>query len=204
MGNHGVEQYPLPTLLRSYLDPAIDAGNLVEFKKEIRKVSALMLREEERTQDENECLEFLEEFLNQVYKMYKSPVDYDANEDAFNQLYTWPYLDLIGNSINTEECKGYFIQGQPILQSMDQQLKATGVSVDDKSQYKTDGVSEQAVRNITGVKNEHQENSSKFRYNPEDYTQLSSIVNPVIIKLTKKEDSTGMGNLDPMYSPPHY
>ncbi|CAO0801821.1 unnamed protein product [Mucor circinelloides] len=99
-----------------------------------------MLREEERTQDENECLEFLEEFLNQVYKMYKSPVDYDANEDAFNQLYTWPYLDLIGNSINTEECKGYFIQGQPILQSMDQQLKATGVSVDDKSQYKTDGL----------------------------------------------------------------
>jgi len=72
--------------------------------------------------------------------MYKSPVDYDANEDAFNQLYTWPYLDLIGNSINTEECKGYFIQGQPILQSMDQQLKATGVSVDDKSQYKTDGL----------------------------------------------------------------
>jgi len=65
-------------------------------------------------------------------------------------------------------------------------------------------VSEQAVRNITGVKNEHQENSSKFRSNPEDYTQLSSIVNPVIIKLTKKEDSTGMGNLDPMYSPPHY
>jgi hypothetical protein len=39
---------------------------LVEFKKEIRKISALLLREEERAQNENECLAFLEEFLNQA------------------------------------------------------------------------------------------------------------------------------------------
>lgn len=45
------------------------------------------------------------------------------------------------------------------------------------------------------VKNEHQANCSKFRYNTENYTQLSSIINPIIIKLTKEEDSAGMGNL---------
>ncbi|RCH84471.1 hypothetical protein CU098_006160, partial [Rhizopus stolonifer] len=170
---------------------------------------------------------------------------YDSNEDVFNQLYTWSYLDLIGSSINTDECKRYFIQGQPVLQSMGRQLKETCVLVDDKSQYKSDGLMklfnlkdlelllletsghfknsdkyiadeysfasvakfsqcllEQAVKNITDVENEHQKNSSKFRHNPEDYTQLSSIVSPVIIKLTK--DSAGMGNLGPMYSPPHH
>lgn len=72
--------------------------------------------------------------------MYKSSVKYDSNEDAFNQLYTWPYLDLIGSSLNTNEWKGYFIEGQPVLQSMSQQLKETGVFVDEKSQYKSDGL----------------------------------------------------------------
>lgn len=66
MGSHDVEQYTLPTVWRDHLDPATDTTNLVEFKKEIRKVSVLILREEERAQNENECLEFLEEFLNQV------------------------------------------------------------------------------------------------------------------------------------------
>lgn len=68
--------------------------------------------------------------------MYNSKVKYDSNEDAFNQLYTWPYLNLIGNCINS----GYFIQGQPVLQSMCRQLKETGASVDEKSQYKSDGL----------------------------------------------------------------
>ncbi|KAI7905809.1 uncharacterized protein BX663DRAFT_500982 [Cokeromyces recurvatus] len=324
MESHDVEQYTLPTVLCDHLDPAIDATDLVEFKKEIRKLSVLILKEEERAQNENECLEFLEEFLNQVHKMYTSPVKYNSNEDAFNQLYTWPYLGLIGRSVNTDECKGYFIQGQPVLQSMSRQLKEVGIFADKRSQYKSDGLVkllnlkdlelllletsghfenndkvkisldhhkgvygilamlkciadeysfasvakfsqvkvfflhaaetklhlwsmryqpdglfdlwrelclevkphfedraiflpqlikfcwntkcllEQAVKNIIDIKKEHQENSSKFRYNPESYTQLSSIVNPVIVKLTKEEDSTGMGDLGPMYSPPHH
>ena len=63
---------------------------------------------------------------------------------------------------------------------------------------------EQAVNNIAECKNEHQEISSKYRYNPEMTTHLGSIINPVILKLTKEEDSVGMGNLGPIYSPPHY
>lgn len=73
-------------------------------------------------------------------KNFSIKFKYDSNEDVFNQLYTWSYLDLIGSSINTDECKRYFIQGQPVLQSMGRQLKETCVLVDDKSQYKSDGL----------------------------------------------------------------
>ncbi|KAG0938477.1 hypothetical protein G6F57_006685 [Rhizopus arrhizus] len=311
MENHEVEEYPLPPTLCKHLDAAIDSDNLIQFKKEMRKVLALISLNEERKQNEGEYLEFLEEFLTQVYKAYEAPIDHDSDEDAFNQLFTWPYLHLIGKSINSHDCKGYFVQGQPFLESMSHQLKATGVSVNEKSQYKTDGMIklfglknlellsletsghfsnsdnvkikldhhkgiygilamlkciadkysfasvekfsrvkvfflhaaetklhlwslhyqpdgffdlwresclqiqphfedrmvflpqlikfcwntkcllEQAVNNIAECKNEHQEISSKYRYNPEMTTHLGSIINPVILKLTKEEDCVG-------------
>ncbi|KAI9258436.1 hypothetical protein EDC94DRAFT_521959, partial [Helicostylum pulchrum] len=62
---------------------------------------------------------------------------------------------------------------------------------------------EQAVKNVIIVKDEHEKNRSTFRYNPEEYPQLSNIVNLVIIKLTKEEDASGMSRLSPMYSSPH-
>lgn len=134
MENHEVEEYPLPPTLCKHLDAAIDSDNLIQFKKEMRKVSALI------SLNEGEYLEFLEESFTQVYKAYEAPIDHDSDEDAFNQLFTWPYLHLIGKSINSHDCKGYFVQGQPFLESMSHQLKATGVSVNEKSQYKTDGM----------------------------------------------------------------
>ncbi|KAI9359490.1 hypothetical protein BD770DRAFT_319741, partial [Pilaira anomala] len=60
---------------------------------------------------------------------------------------------------------------------------------------------ENSVENICKLKNEHQANISDCVYNPEKYTRLSDIVNPAIIKLTKEEDSAGLGNLGPMFSP---
>ncbi|CAO3640887.1 unnamed protein product [Mucor hiemalis] len=62
----------------------------------------------------------------------------------------------------------------------------------------------QAVQNIVAVQNEHKDNSSKYHHNPEDFNSLSNIVNPVIMKLTKLEDGTGMSSLGPNYSPLHY
>ncbi|EIE88676.1 hypothetical protein RO3G_13387 [Rhizopus delemar RA 99-880] len=225
------------------------------------------------------------------YKMYKVPINHESSEDGFNQLFVWPFLDLIGSNTNVEDCQGYFMRGEPFLESMSRQLRATGISVDEKSQYKSDGLIklfglkknrslcclklqailgtliaqksswiitrgynklhlwsvryqadglfdlwrescleirpnfedrveflsqiikfcwntkrllEQAVNHLIDVKKEHQGNISKYRYNPEQFTQLSSIVNPVIMKLTKEEDGAGMGNLGPIYSPPHY
>ncbi|KAG1054981.1 hypothetical protein G6F43_003029 [Rhizopus delemar] len=70
--------------------------------------------------------------------------------------------------------------------------------------WNTKRLLEQAVNHLIEVKNEHQGNISKYRYNPEQFTQLSKIVNPVIMKLTKEEDGAGMGYLGPIYSPPHY
>lgn len=72
--------------------------------------------------------------------MYKVPINHESSEDGFNQLFVWPFLDLIGNNINVEDCQGYFMQGEPFLESMSRQLPATGISVDEKSQYKSDGL----------------------------------------------------------------
>lgn len=85
--------------------------------------------------------------INHVYhvliysiKGYETLYDYDSNEDAFNQAFVWPYLDLIGKTLNNNNCKDYFVQGQPCLESMTWQLKATGATVDETSQYKSDGL----------------------------------------------------------------
>lgn len=74
------------------------------------------------------------------YKMYKVPINHESSEDGFNQLFVWPFLDLIGSNTNVEDCQGYFMRGEPFLESMSRQLRATGISVDEKSQYKSDGL----------------------------------------------------------------
>ncbi|KAG1468825.1 hypothetical protein G6F56_003613 [Rhizopus delemar] len=320
---HEIESYQIPLLLREHLHAATNTDDLGQFKKEIRRISALILTNEKLKQGDVQCLEFLEEFLIQVVKGYEAPYDYDSNEDAFNQAFVWPYLDLIGKTLNSNNCKGYFVQGQPCLVSMGRQLKATSAIVDETLQYKSDGLIklfglknlelllletsghfsntdkvkikldhhkgmygilamlkciaddfpfasveafsrvkvffiqaadkrlhlwsvsykedglfdfwrescleilsdwddrmmylpqliqfcwnakrllENSVDNIHNLKKEHQANSSDCIYNPEKYTRLSDIVNPVIIKLTKEEDSVGLGNLGPMFSPQH-
>ncbi|KAG1121809.1 hypothetical protein G6F42_012070 [Rhizopus arrhizus] len=48
---------------------------------------------------------------------------------------------------------------------------------------------EKAVEDIIEVKKDHQINSAKYRYNPQECTQLSAIVNLIILKLTKEDDS---------------
>jgi hypothetical protein len=45
---------------------------------------------------------------------------------------------LTGQHLQINECKGCFVQGQPVSESMTQQLKELGIIVDDTSQYKTD------------------------------------------------------------------
>lgn len=72
------------------------------------------------------------------HEAYESPMPHVSDEDAFNQLFVWPYLHLVGKSVTNEGWKGYFVQGQPFLKSMSDQLRASAVIVDEKSQYKTD------------------------------------------------------------------
>lgn len=42
--------------------------------------------------------------------------------------------------MNFEDHRCYFVQGQPVLQSMNEQLKKTSGFVDEKSSYKSDGL----------------------------------------------------------------
>lgn len=44
---------------------------------------------------------------------------------------------------------------------------------------------------------------AKYRYSSDIPVLLYDIINPIILKLTKEEDSIGMAELGPFYSPPH-
>lgn len=72
--------------------------------------------------------------------MYSSHIDKYKYEDGFNQLFIWPYLDIIAKSITISNCNSDFESGQPPLQSMTQQLKANDIHSDEKSCYKSDGL----------------------------------------------------------------
>lgn len=63
---------------------------------------------------------------------------------------------------------------------------------------------EKAIKSIDKIRREHEEVTSKHRYNPELIPHLGDIINPVLLKLTKEDDAVGMGKLGPIYSPPHY
>ncbi|KAG0822793.1 hypothetical protein G6F16_011166 [Rhizopus arrhizus] len=56
---------------------------------------------------------------------------------------------------------------------------------------------------IVALKQEHISIKSKYRYNPLKPVLLSNTINPIILKLMKEDDCSGMANLGPMYSPPH-
>lgn len=72
--------------------------------------------------------------------MYSSHIDKYKYEDGFSQLFIWPYLGIIAKSITISNCNSEFESGQPLLQSMTQQLKANGIHSHEKSCYKTDGL----------------------------------------------------------------
>ncbi|KAI9485358.1 MAG: hypothetical protein EXX96DRAFT_624831 [Benjaminiella poitrasii] len=191
--NHKVEKYPLPSTLYKYLD----TDSLIQFKKEMRK---------------NSSINIVKQRTKTGYKAYEAPINHDSDEDAFNQLFKWSYLHLIGKSINTHVCKGYYFASVEkfsrvkvfFLHAADFEDRVVFLPQLIKFCWNTKCLVEQAVNNIAEVNNKHQKISSKYRYNPEMTINLRSIINPVILKLTKEEDSVGMGNLGPIYSPPHY
>ncbi|CAO3609792.1 unnamed protein product [Mucor fragilis] len=79
---------------------------------------------------------FLRDMLTQIQKSYASQLHYNASEDTFNQLFVWPFMDIIAPRATGG---GKSISGQPALNSMTKQLKIVGLYVDDKNVYKSDG-----------------------------------------------------------------
>ncbi|KAG1046715.1 hypothetical protein G6F43_010813 [Rhizopus delemar] len=119
-----------------------EANNIVSSGKGVSPKSHFDrdLYNEEDHDDAAINLEFLDHILKEAHKSYSSHIDYNCNEDAFNQLFVWPYLSIIAKSVTIEGCNSDFIQSHPCLESMSRQLKAVVLYVDDKNQYKSDGL----------------------------------------------------------------
>ncbi|KAI9273490.1 hypothetical protein EDC94DRAFT_580451 [Helicostylum pulchrum] len=71
-------------------------------------------------------LEFLEGTLWEILNIYTSNIDKYSYENAFNQLFIWPFVNVFAKSNTTGKCQSSFESGQPHLQSMSRQLKAVG------------------------------------------------------------------------------
>ncbi|KAG2193769.1 hypothetical protein INT47_006051, partial [Mucor saturninus] len=123
--------------------------DLKEANKAIRRLSFLLLSEnEDYHDDDNNNLEFLEKVSKEAHKSYSGFIDYNSSENAFNQLFIWPYADVIVKGTSVDGCNPDFVQGQPCLESMNRQLKSANLHVDDKNQYKSDGLIK-----LVGLKN---------------------------------------------------
>ncbi|KAI8334044.1 hypothetical protein BD560DRAFT_451256 [Blakeslea trispora] len=62
---------------------------------------------------------------------------------------------------------------------------------------------QKSIENILVLKQKHCEAKASCRYSVKQVVNLSDLVSPIILKLTKEKDSTGMADLGPMYSPLH-
>ncbi|KAG1449113.1 hypothetical protein G6F46_001409 [Rhizopus delemar] len=316
--SHAVKEYPLPASCIKYIDAVIDSEDLIKFKKEIKRLTSGV----EDGEDE-EAFDFLEDIFRATYKAYSSHQDIGSSEAVFNQLFVYPYLEAVARSVKDHKCKADFIHGEVYLDSMTKQLKSLGCYINDKFQYKADGLIklygikkleillletsgplnnadkvkinfdhhkgtfgslallkciadefsfasvekfkkvkvffvhaaesqiqlwsirfepegifdfwretffdikpdfedkldalprlisfcwtmkslvQEAVDNIVALREEHNIKMAKYRYSSDIPVLLYDIINPIILKLTKEEDSIGMAELGPFYSPPH-
>ncbi|CAO3675697.1 unnamed protein product [Rhizopus stolonifer] len=109
----------MPQNFYQYIDVFINSNDLKEAKK-IRCLSLLLSKGKGDHDDPTTDLEFLEHILKEA-------------KDIFNQLFIWPCLDAIAKSITIDGYNPDFVQFQPYLESMAQQLKAVNLYVDGKS-----------------------------------------------------------------------
>ncbi|KAG0945455.1 hypothetical protein G6F57_003976 [Rhizopus arrhizus] len=142
MEAHSTENYRVPESHHKFIDTFVDSSDLREAKKVIRTLSSFLLNIDDNDTQAAEELEFLESLLIAVHSTYSLHCDYRASEDSFSEALVKSFLEVISKSIRTNDCKADFVKEQPILESMTKQLKTLGHFVDDKSQYKSDGLKE--------------------------------------------------------------
>ncbi|KAG1445994.1 hypothetical protein G6F46_010677 [Rhizopus delemar] len=117
------------------MDAVIDSEDLTKFKKEIKRLSSGV----EDGEDE-EAFDFLEDIFRATYKAYSSHQDIGSSEAVFNQLFVYPYLEVVAKSVKDYKCKADFIHGGAYLDSKTKRLKSLGCYINDKCQYKSDGL----------------------------------------------------------------
>ncbi|ORE08413.1 hypothetical protein BCV72DRAFT_225173 [Rhizopus microsporus var. microsporus] len=137
--NHNHALHTIPEIFFKFIDAVVSCDDLRQFKSKAREVTLYIVSLDEK-EEEAKDLEFLEEILLAAFKMYSSHINKYKYEDGFNQLFVWPYVDIIAKSITTSDCKSDFESGQPHLQSMTQQLRANNLYIDEKNCYKSDGL----------------------------------------------------------------
>ncbi|KAL9537500.1 hypothetical protein MBANPS3_011728 [Mucor bainieri] len=125
-------RYSLPDELKEYIKAFAAAESDTETKRVINTMTLGVIQREDAN------AEFIRDALAEIEKVYKSKIDYNGNEDAFNQSFIWPYLIYMARSI--ENVKSEFLTGQPVLQAMTRQLKAVNLYIDDSHVYKSDGL----------------------------------------------------------------
>jgi hypothetical protein len=70
-------------------------------------------------------------------RAHESHQDICASEEAFKQLFVEPFLVPLATSL---EAQGDYINGEAYLKAMTTQLKNNGAYIDDRYQYKADGI----------------------------------------------------------------
>ncbi|CEP16965.1 hypothetical protein [Parasitella parasitica] len=137
MSQKSNSRYLMPEDFKAHIRAFAMAKNKPESKSVIYGLSLLL------SQKEDANMEFVHDVLVEMCRTYTSHIDIQQSEDAFNQLFIWPYLLAMSRSISEtidSSISSEFLTGQPILQSMTKQLKAVGLYIDDAHVYKSDGL----------------------------------------------------------------
>ncbi|KAG1159851.1 hypothetical protein G6F37_004515 [Rhizopus arrhizus] len=158
------------------------------------------------------------------HNTYSSHCDYRASEDSFSESLVKPFLEAIPKSVKTNEFKlnfdyrkGMFgalamiksIADEYEYAPIDQFEKVkvlflNAAESDDKQYFVPDlirfcwgskNIIEKSVESIVALKQGHSQNRAKYRRSSAAPALLSDNVNPIILKLTKEEDGSGMASL---------
>ncbi|KAG1449688.1 hypothetical protein G6F55_010053 [Rhizopus delemar] len=138
---HVERKHPLPSEYVPYINSVIDSEGLQNYKKAIRNVP---------DEENGPAYEFFENVFRASYALHTTFQDIADGETAFNSILLYPFLRAVSGVVAVEvnECKTDFKDGEAQLESMTQQLKASGLYKDNKFQYKADGLIK-----MYGVKN---------------------------------------------------
>ncbi|KAL9537076.1 hypothetical protein MBANPS3_012106 [Mucor bainieri] len=127
------ETHALPANCVPYMDKVIDSEDLESFKK------ALKSTRDDYTENEK-TYDFLEDIFRGALEGYSTFQDVHDGESTFDALFIYPYLRAVSKAVTSHSCGADFKRGEANLIAMSKQLIALGLKVDDKSQYKADGL----------------------------------------------------------------
>ncbi|ORY97066.1 hypothetical protein BCR42DRAFT_430472 [Absidia repens] len=132
--SHIMPRYPIPEECVKYINGVIDSKSIYDYKKAISKKDPAF---EENT-ELDKAADFIEDLFTSAYHMYNVKQDVNHSESVFNYIFVYPFLRAVAAAINEDMCD--FVPGETYLKAMTKQLESVGKHLDDRFQYKADGV----------------------------------------------------------------